>query len=85
MSVRVKRVFGNWKMNLARMEVMQLISEINDCVAPSGSEIGVFPSFPYIQYVREMNSTFRVGAQNFYPLEQGAFTGEVSVLQIKDA
>jgi len=84
MSVRIKRVYGNWKMNLTSKEVKSLVSELHTYVAPVNSEVGVFPGFPYIQYVSESNSKLRIGAQNFYPLEQGAYTGEVSVLQIKD-
>jgi triosephosphate isomerase len=85
MSKRKKCVFGNWKMNLTNPEVRQLSEELSKLHVNEEIEVGVFPVYPYISLVKELLPNVRVGAQNFYPLEQGAFTGEVSVLQIKDA
>jgi len=81
---RKKRVFGNWKMNLTTQEVKQLSEGLSGIVPSEGIEVGVFPVFPYVSLVKDLLPHIRVGAQNFYPLENGAFTGEVSVLQIKD-
>jgi hypothetical protein len=45
--------------------------------------VGVFPPFPYLRDVaselRHLNSPIFVGAQDFYPAANGAFTGEVSI------
>lgn len=84
MSNRKKRVFGNWKMNLTNPEVRHLAEGLRELSFSEGVEVGVFPVFPYISIVKELLPHIRVGAQNFYPQENGAFTGEVSVLQVKD-
>jgi triosephosphate isomerase len=84
MMSRQNRVFGNWKMNLNSLEVQQLIKDLQSCSDSPDVQIGVFPSFPYISQVKSQLTNFLVGAQNFYPSENGAFTGEVSIVQIKD-
>ena len=84
MTQRKKRVLGNWKMNLTSQEVRQLAEGLKAIPLADGVEVGVFPVYPYISMVKELLPQLRVGAQNFYPQENGAFTGEVSVLQIKD-
>jgi triosephosphate isomerase len=84
MAQRKKRVFGNWKMNLSAEEVRQLLEGLKELVVSESLEVGVFPTFPYIQLASELLPQLLVGAQNFYPQENGAFTGEVSVIQIKD-
>jgi triosephosphate isomerase len=81
---RKKRVFGNWKMNLTSQEVKKLSEGLKDVVSSEEHEVGVFPVFPYLNLVSELLPQMRLGAQNFFPQENGAFTGEVSVLQIKD-
>lgn len=84
MLLRKKRIYGNWKMNLTMVEVSELVQGLLSVQIPSNVEIGVFPVTPYISFVKSQLNLFSVGAQNFYPLENGAFTGEISVLQIKD-
>jgi len=48
--------------------------------------VGCAPSFPYIKLMKDMcrETGVLVGAQNMHFEEKGAFTGEVSVSQIKD-
>jgi triosephosphate isomerase len=84
MGNRQKMVFGNWKMNLNKKEVEILCKELNDGLAIADVKVGVFPSFPYVSQVAENANHFSVGVQNFYPQETGAFTGEVSITQVKD-
>src|SRR5690242_15578037 len=50
-------------------------------------EIAVLPTFLHISQVRELlnQSSVHWGAQNLYLGAQGAFTGEVSGLMLKDA
>ena len=72
-------------MNLTSEEVQRLTKELKLFSLVENREIGVFPSFPYISQVSNELRDFAVGAQNFYPVDNGAFTGEVSTIQIKDA
>ncbi len=86
--MRKKIVAGNWKMNMDRAGAEALIAEIDDHVAAldTDAEMIVFPPAHLItQVAGQLNARVFVGAQNFYPAESGAFTGEISVTQVKDA
>jgi len=52
-------------------------------------DVAVFPAFPYLSGVGEAlrgaGGAIRLGAQDFYPQPNGAFTGEVSLSMLKDA
>lgn len=83
--MRKKIVAGNWKMNLLAKEARDLHSSVVDGI---GSEIEaemiVFPPSLFLCELAKNKSGLLIGAQNFYPAESGAYTGEVSVTQIKD-
>lgn len=83
--MRKKIVAGNWKMNLSSDEALNLFEDCNrlsDDV--KGVELIVFPPALYIQQLISHNSTrIQLGAQNFFPAEKGAFTGEISFAQFK--
>lgn len=81
--MRKKIVAGNWKMNLLPVEAQILYREIIDKKSDDSSvEMMVFPPALYISDLMKMNAEVSVGAQNFYPEEKGAFTGEISVAQV---
>ena len=87
-----KIIAANWKMHKTRSEAEQTAKEIAAAIrsasVPQDRTLMVFPAFlslPVVaQALKECPKTF-VGAQNFYPKDQGAFTGEVSLPMIKDA
>lgn len=60
-----------------------LLKEISEEVVPS---CVVFPPSIYIPFVQQFlkDSLFHWGAQNVYPQEQGAYTGELSAPMLKD-
>ena len=80
--MRKNIVAGNWKMNLVSSEAKMLLSEL-DKFQDDGVVKIVFPPSIFIQEALT-NTNLKVGAQNFYPKEKGAFTGEVSMTQLKD-
>ena len=84
--MRKKIVAGNWKMNLLSEEANTLFDKISDQL--SGSDEPLVLVFPPSIFLRELskksNKTVAIGAQNFYPKEKGAFTGEISVTQVQD-
>jgi len=74
-------VAGNWKMNAsgprAAVEIAAaVVRELNDVTAV---ECAVCPPFTALMAVAEVvrHSRIGLGAQNMYPEEKGAFTGEV--------
>ncbi len=81
--MRRKIVAGNWKMNLDKVSSQQLIRDIEDRKSDAEIELMVFPPFVFIDGVADEAKQVRVGAQDFYFENQGAFTGEVSVGQLK--
>jgi len=83
--MRKKIVAGNWKMNLSSDEALFLIEDCNRLSeGVKGVELMVFPPALYIQQLIAHNSPrIQIGAQNFYPAEKGAFTGEISFTQFK--
>ncbi len=84
---RIPIVAGNWKMNTTRSEAIELaraIRERSDAVA--GVEKIVCPPFGVLHDVRAAieGSTIRLGTQNVFWEEKGAYTGEVSVTQVAE-
>jgi triosephosphate isomerase len=77
---------GNWKMHMDRASVAAFCKALRG-VDAGGARVGVFPSFVHLrQAVEALSGTgLIVGAQTCRPEPRGAFTGEVSVTQIKDA
>jgi len=81
-------ISGNWKMNLDAKSITALCASIAAAAKDrSEIDIGVFPSFPYLSLVNERlkGTHVKVGAQDLYFEEKGAFTGAVSGAMVKDA
>ena len=77
--MRDRIVAANWKMNLLRAEAEEHVRIVG---AESGLvRVLVFPSFPLIPFVTGVE----VGGQDLHPEDKGAFTGDVSGAQLKDA
>ncbi|MEI6434948.1 MAG: triose-phosphate isomerase [Bacteroidota bacterium] len=87
--MRKKIVAGNWKMNTVFSEAETLITEIADSldeVELNGAEVILCPPFIYLEMITDVafESNFKVGAQNVYPADSGAFTGEISPLMLME-
>ncbi len=83
--MRQKIVAGNWKMNLSKSASIELLNAINSGNQAENVQLIVFPPSVYLSSLSELKSNCGLGAQNFHPAENGAFTGENSVTQIQDA
>ena len=82
--MRKKIVAGNWKMNLLRSEAKKLVQDLSS-FNDSSVEMILFPPALFLQEVSEYkNESIHIGAQNFYPKDKGAYTGEISISQLKD-
>jgi len=78
---------ANWKMNLTVTEGLLLVKEIKEGLpSPLDCDVVVAPPFTHIVSVMDEagNSGIQVGAQNFYPENNGAFTGEVSLAMLEE-
>ena len=86
--MRKKIVAGNWKMNKNFEDGLKLASEvINIANIELPTDIDVIMCTPaiYLQSISKLalGSKVKVGAQNVYYKESGAFTGENSVEMVK--
>jgi triosephosphate isomerase len=86
--MRKPMIAGNWKLHKTLEEsgqlaagLVQQLSTIDD------RDIVIAPVFTALASVSELitNSPIQLAAQNCYPAETGAFTGEVSPALLKDA
>ncbi len=89
MASRKPFVGGNWKMNTNRTTGSDLARAVSDgLMTLDGVDAAVFPPFPYLLTVRSIlrdrGSSIRLGSQDVYHQNDGAFTGEVSVAMLKD-
>jgi triosephosphate isomerase (TIM) len=83
-------VAANWKMNLLKADAAEFCRDLKrGLAAPPAVDVRVviFPPFPLISVVaRELvDSEVEVGGQDVHPEDRGAYTGDVSALQLADA
>ena len=86
--MRKPMIAGNWKLNKTIAEARELSGALAQCLANFHDvDIVIAPVFTALTAVAETvkNTPIKLAAQNCYPEETGAFTGEVSPLMLKDA
>lgn len=79
--MRTMLIAGNWKMHLTRTEATALAEHVKHRVGMrSDIEVAVCPSHVNLQAVGEVlrGGIVKLGAQNVFWLDEGAFTGQVS-------
>jgi triosephosphate isomerase len=87
MSRRTPIVAANWKMHTTTDTATELCLALRDSIdTVAGVEKVVCPPFVFLALARDAlaGSTIKVGAQNVYWEEKGAFTGEVSPPMLVD-
>ncbi len=85
--MRVPMIAGNWKMNTTVSEAIGLVNEMRRGLdAVSGVNKVICPPFVSLAAVKELlkGSSIKLGAQNLYFAEKGAYTGEISPLMLAD-
>ncbi|HML56084.1 MAG TPA: triose-phosphate isomerase [Solidesulfovibrio magneticus] len=86
-----KLMAANWKMYKLRGEAGKTAAELVAALAgklPADREVLVIPPFTALGATGEAlagQAGFALGAQNFYPSGQGAFTGEIAPEMLLDA
>ena len=85
--MRKKIIAGNWKMNNGIHETVNLISDLKKEMNGKNIEADVIicPPFTSLETASTLlkDSSIKLGAQNMYFEESGAFTGEVSASMLK--
>lgn len=86
MADRTKYIMGNWKMNLHVGDSSLFLHKLAASVkVHRGIETVLFPTMLAVQSLSLQieNRQFKLGAQNFYWRDSGAYTGEVSASQLR--
>lgn len=85
--MRRKIIAGNWKMNKTPSEAVALVNELKDLVKNDDADVVYcVPAIDIVPVVEAVKGTnVKVGAENMYFEESGAYTGEISAAMLKDA
>lgn len=83
----MKYIIANWKMNKTFSESVLFINEFSKKVGNfSSTEVAICPTFLGISAIKKScdECGIKLGAQNCYFEDKGAFTGEISSEMLKD-
>ncbi|MEA3253680.1 MAG: triose-phosphate isomerase [Chloroflexota bacterium] len=78
---RIPLIAGNWKMNTTLTEAKRLVRDMSDELDRiEGVKTVLCPPFVSLTSIKELlkGSSIKLGAQNMYFEEKGAYTGEIS-------
>lgn len=84
--MRQQLVVGNWKMNGQLQQIKQFFSEMNGLLGTRPSpQVVIAPPALYIPIMHSLAEPgIKIAAQNLYPKDSGAYTGELSAPMLKD-
>jgi triosephosphate isomerase len=86
--MRDKIVLANWKMHGTSTAIDILLRDLLKKVSSASLEgkCAILPPAIYLQQVKNIlqNTNLHIGAQNIYPKDNGAYTGEISGLMLQD-
>ncbi|KDQ16852.1 hypothetical protein BOTBODRAFT_156838 [Botryobasidium botryosum FD-172 SS1] len=79
-------VGGNFKMNGSLESISKIVTTLNEGNITAPTEVVIAPPSLYLLSVKDkIRKEIAVSAQNSYIIASGAFTGEISPHQLKDA
>jgi triosephosphate isomerase (TIM) len=83
-------IAANWKMHKTHLEAIQAVQKLGyllDAEDTTRVEVVIAPAFTALRSVQTLIESdklpFALAAQNVHPEDQGAFTGEVSILMLE--
>ena len=79
--MRKKIIAGNWKMNYCVNTAEDFVSEIKDTINTDEVDVVICPNFVSLDRISDLidDTNIKLGAQNVYFEDKGAYTGETSV------
>ncbi len=82
--MRRKIIAGNWKMYKTRAEALEFIYQVSDKM-PERTEVEtvVFAPSLYARCLVKRQGNLRIGVQNIHHLDEGAYTGELSLKMVE--
>jgi triosephosphate isomerase len=84
--MRSPLIAGNWKMNMTTTKAVELVESIKKAADFGNTEVVVCPPYTALRDVGVAlgRSGIKLGAQNMYYQDNGAYTGEVSPSMLVD-
>ena len=89
MANRKPLISGNWKMNHTHLDAIAVVQKLAYTLLPADTDrvdVSVHPPFTALRSVQTLldadDIPISLGAQNVYPADSGAFTGEVSPVML---
>lgn len=82
-----KILVGNWKMNKTIAETIDFVNQVNERAVEVAKEeliVAIAPSFLCLPVVRKLAPGMICFAQNVHFADNGAYTGEISPLMLKE-
>ncbi len=79
-------IAGNWKMNGLLEDARQFVDALDENAAPDRVEVALMPPFTLLYRMAEAlrQKDVRLGAQSVYFEKNGAFTGSISAIMLRD-
>ncbi|MCJ7579346.1 MAG: triose-phosphate isomerase [Candidatus Aminicenantes bacterium] len=80
-------IAGNWKLNKTVSEALEFVTSLKEaCLGITGAEIVAIPPYTALYPMSSLikDSPIKLGAQNFFWEDSGAYTGEISVDMLLD-
>lgn len=85
--MRKRIIAGNWKMHKTVAEALQFVSELEGKI-PSSEQVDAVVCAPFVHLPalveKVKSSPLSIGSQNMHFEDEGAYTGEVSPVMLKD-
>ncbi|MFQ5858436.1 MAG: triose-phosphate isomerase [Anaerolineae bacterium] len=87
--MRIPLMAGNWKMYKGPGQAIVFFNELSEAVADvEDREVLICPPFVDLyalgRMLRKSETRIKLGAQNLYPAEEGAYTGEISPPMLRE-
>ena len=84
---RRRIIAGNWKMNMTPSQAVELCATLKDLVNNDAVDVVYcVPAIDIVPVAEAIKGTnVKLGAENFYIEDKGAFTGEISAPMLKEA
>ncbi|MEJ8554576.1 triose-phosphate isomerase [Tepidibacter sp. Z1-5] len=79
-------IAGNWKMHKTIKEAVEFVNEVKSEINGTDVEAVICAPFTLLKDLKEVSkgTNIKIGAQNMHFEENGAFTGEISPLMLKE-
>ncbi len=74
-------IAANFKTNHTRGSFEQYLKDLNDF--KTNHEVRIYPPFTALQNIQTPKNV-KIGVQNFYPIKNGSFTGEIGLEQLEE-